>query len=197
MTGENVVQEFKRKQRVSDMLVTAHNILGTRYRKVSITFDIALMLASFSILLLSVVDLAGPTVITNVFGSWVELGIAVCATVIFVLSVIEWRISLKSKSEAHFQAARNFSSIKSEINALLAKGIQDEDVSAAKIEDRYEKLALSCIQIPHDKFVKLKRMHVKKVTLSKLLDEQSFAIPLIIRLRLAIRDTVKGWSEID
>ena len=66
MTEKNIVREFERKKDVSNMLVTAHSILGERYRRVSIVFDIVLMLTSFLILLLSVVDLTAPELLDRI-----------------------------------------------------------------------------------------------------------------------------------
>lgn len=197
MSADSETREFKRKKRIADTLITAHNILGERYRKVSVVFDIGLMLTSFAILLLSILDLAAPAFLVEIIGNWRRPAIVIGAIVIFTLSVIEWRISWKGKSESHFRTAGHYSSIKGEITALLSRGIRDGDIDAAQIEDRYDRLGLTCIRIPHNKFVKLKRMHLRKVALSRLLDDQPFAISFVIRLKLALKDTSKGWSKIE
>lgn len=197
MTSSDVMKEFKRKKRVSDMLITAHSILGERYRRVSVGFDIALMLISFFILVASLLEVAAPGFVKDQLGDWTVYAIPVCAALIFVLSVIEWRISWKQKSEAHFSSARTYTSFKAEITALLSKGFDEGDLEAVKVEDRYDKLGQTCVQIPHDKFVKLKRAHLRKVALSKLLDDQPFANLTILRIRLAMKDTKKGWKSVD
>lgn len=195
MTMDKPSREFARKKRVADMLVTAHSILGERYRKISVGFDIALMLISFLILLGSVSEITSPHYIGEKLGYWAIYSIPVGAALIFVLSVVEWRISWKQKSEAHFSSAREYSSIKGETTALLSKGFEEGDLEAAKIEDRYDRLARTCVQIPHDKFVRLKRAHARKVALSKLLDSNPFAVLAVLRIRLAMKDTGKGWKS--
>ena len=197
MTMDKSLKEFERKKRVADMLVTAHNILGERYRKISVGFDIALMLISFLILLGSLLETTSPNYIRETLGYWTVYSIPVCAALIFVLSVVEWRLSWKQKSEAHYSSAREYSSIKAETTALLSKGFEEGDLEAAKIEDRYERLGQTCIQIPHHKFVRLKRAHVRKVALSKLLDGQPFAVLAVLRIWLAMKDTGKGWKSIE
>lgn len=195
MNTESKTQEFKRKKRVADMLITAHSILGERYRKISVWFDISLMLTSFLVLLLSILVLAAPVVVTDFLGTMGGPAIVLGATVIFVVSVIEWRISWKSKAAAHFRAAEDYSSIKGQITGLLSRGFGDGDVDAAQIEDRYDRLGLKCVPIPNAKFVKLKRMHLRKVALSRLLDDQPFACSMLVRLRIAMKHTAKGWTN--
>jgi len=197
VTGESEAQEFKRKKRVADMLVTAHNILGERYRRISLVVDISLMSASFVILLFSVVELVAPTTVTEVVGILARPTIVAAAALIFVFAIVEWRVSWKSKAEAHFQAAKTFSSIKNEIGVLLSKGLSGNELVAAKLEDRYEKLGLSCVQVSHNKFLKLKRKHLQKVALSRMLGKQPFAIVFLVRARLAFKHTSKGWAGLD
>ena len=170
MTMNKPSSEFQRKKRVADMLVTAHYILGERYRRISVGFDITLMLVSFLILLGSLLETTSPDFIRDMLGEWTVYSIPVCAALIFVFSIVEWRLSWKQKSEAHFSSARAYSSIKAETTALLSKGFEEGDLEAAKIEDRYDRLGQTCVQIPHHKFVRMKRAHVRKVALSKLLD---------------------------
>lgn len=197
MTTSDTIGEFKRKKRVADILTTAHNILGERYRKISVVFDITVMLVSFLILVASLVELAAPARIASILGFWTVYAIPVGAIVIFILSVVEWRISWKQKAEAHFSAANVFSLLRGEITALLSRGFEDGDVDAAKIEDRYDKLGQACVKIPHAKFVRLKRAHMRKVALSKLLDKQPFANSMVLRIRLAMRHTSDGWSAVE
>lgn len=195
MSDDLTTREFERKKRVADMLITAHSILGERYRQISVFFDISLMLTSFVVLLLSILDLAAPAIVTDILGNLGRPAIAVGAIIIFVLSVIEWRVSWKGKSEGHIRAAEDYATIKGQIAGLLSRGISEGDVSAAQIEDRYNRLGLKCVQIPNGKFVKLKRMHLRKVLLSRLLDDQPFACSLLVRLRLALKHTAKGWAN--
>ena len=197
MTSSELTGEFARKKRVADMLVTGHSILGERYRKVSVLFDIALMLISFLILLASLLELAAPGFIKTLLGNWTVSAIPVFAALIFVLSIVEWRISWKQKAEAHFSSARTYSGLKAEIAALLSAGFEEGDLTAAVVEDRYDKLGQTCVQIPHHKFVKLKRSHLRKIALSKLLDNQPFASLIVLRVRLTMKDTGRGWKAVE
>jgi hypothetical protein len=177
------------------MLISAHNILTERYRRISFLFDIGLMFASFSVLLLSVFEIVAPAHMTALFGETTAPFMVTGTATIFILSVIEWRISWKARSAAHFRAAEAYSAIKGQINSLLSRDFGDGDLRAVQIEDRYERLAQSCVQIPSNKFVRLKRAHLRKVALSRLLDDHPFACAMLVRLRLMLKQTAKGWTS--
>lgn len=187
--------EFKRKRRVADMLVTAHSVLALRYRRISILFDVTIMISSFLVLLLSIVESAAPKILSSYMYGYSQVVIAVGASMIFVLSVIEWRVSWKGMAEAHSRAANDYSSVKGQIGGLLSRGFEPGDVEAARIADRYDQIGNGNVPIPNDKFVSLKRAHLRKVELSRLLDDQPFAVAMVMRLRLALKHTMKGWKN--
>lgn len=184
---EDIVQELKRKKRVVNLMLTAHSILEQRFQRISTAIDIGLMVGSLFLLIVSVIGffngkMASPWGIIdlNVFG--------ICAsTVLFAISMTEWRVAWKTSAHRHKEAVKAYSAIKCNLADLLADSANITDDDIRKVNEMYQRIGDELISIPERDFLKLKQAHYRKLYVSRLSDKYPFASAWIIRTRMWLK----------
>jgi hypothetical protein len=171
--------EMKRLKRVADQMATAHALLESRFVRRSVALDVGLMVASFCLLMLSIVSLFKDAVIGIPLAPLAVLGSAL----IFVIAVAEWRVQWKDRSSKHGDARKEYSSIKLELSSALTDSEFPNPGECERMAARYEAVGARVIPIPDQEFLRLKQSHLRKVYISRLLDRYPFAPRWLIRIK--------------
>lgn len=190
-------EDIKRMRRVADQMVTAHAVLEQRYKTYSTLMDISLMASSFVLIVLSVASAFRDA--TEVLGAHVSLTTVtiIGSALVFVISVAEWRVQWKGKAARHGDARKEFSTIKSELGALLGQSDPLDQTEERRLLKEYQAVGARSPAIPDNKFLALKQIHLRKVYVSRLLDKHPFAPILLIRLRAHFAHSKRVFSDAD
>jgi hypothetical protein len=179
--------ELQRRERVSDMMLTAHSILRDRFARLASAFDIVLFALSAILCGTTFLDPAlvgyfhlAPEAIRFVLGG--------CAILVFILSIVGLRVDWKQRSARHQRACSTLADIKAKSRELIrAQG--DHQARGSSEFLRASGFAMSELpSIPEMEFVKLKAKHKQKVEISRLLDEYPSAPIWLLRWKLRFRD---------
>lgn len=169
MLNENA--EFVRQKRVISMMITAHSIMRDRYSRISIIFDISLLIASvFLNALVFVSDDFFVSFGINPTNGKLFLGII--SVILFALAVVGILLNTKQKSENHSQACTQYFYLLSEVRAI--DEIIDETEKNTRISlfaSKYSQITGILIPIPDKKFNMVKSRHLRKVEFSKFISQ--------------------------
>lgn len=181
--------ELRRRERVSDMMLTAHSILRDRFTRRATAFDIILL--AFSGIL------CGTTFLDPVHFGYFNLDPAttrmirgVCAILVFILSIIGLRIDWKQRSGRHQHASRALADIKVKSRELIGAQKDRQETETPEFLRASGFVMSELTPIPDADFVKLKAKHKQKVEISRLLDEHPSAPVWLLRWKLRFRDSV-------
>lgn len=179
--------ELARIRRVSDQSCTAHALLRDRFAWRATALDLSMFATSTWGVALAFVDPVINVRLTPFeLPPTVWLGLLAVATAF--LSIVQLRVDWKGRSETHQTALRLYTDVKAEAAKTLGGGqaitVQDFDRIAAIYATANEFAA----PIGEADFLRLKRHHLQKVGLSKLLDGKPFALIWLVRLKLILRD---------
>ena len=106
----------------------------------------------------------------------------------FILSLLEIKLGWQSKENAHYEAARNYFSLKCKISD--AKNNINE-IKYQTIRAEYEKICNYNIPLSDEQFLKIKRYHNMKVLISKYLSKYKGAFIWLIKLKIIMKDNKK------
>ncbi len=167
-------------------MLSMHSALRDRLRRKSLALDVTGLVGSVFVVAATLIDPAVAGLL-SVTPESLKLGVALAGIAIFSASLIALRVDWAQAAHNHQEAARVLSEVKSRGRILGASDPSDEDIS------RFLELAdarLAALPpIPDTSFVSLKAKHVRKVKLSRLLDERPGASVRLAGLRLRITDT--------
>lgn len=176
-------KELQRQFRVLGQTLTMHNVLVARYSLLSGTLDIALIACA-------VVFCATTFVSDSFFNSIgltpsvVRLGLGIVSVVAFFASIVSLRVDWKAKEASHKDAARK-------IGAELRhyRGLRDGTgkwpaIKSIELNERYWQVMDNIVPIPDKLFAVLKAKHLRKVAVSKLLDDYPGFPVFVLRLKL-------------
>lgn len=186
--------ETQRSYRVADLLITAHSILRDRYNTYATTLDLLILGASVCLGALAFADttpleqaLAPTLSVTNAIG--------IAAALTFFLSLIQLRVDWKQRSSMHAQAAKAFSEAKFALGEALADAANSAlNTSALNL---YRSAGHHNVSIPDRKFNNLKKKHLVKIRISKVLSEHPGTSIILIRTQIFFSDTLRllGMSK--
>jgi hypothetical protein len=174
-------------QRIADMLCTAHNIEGDRYKRYALILDILIMLVSLYLVSMVFVDPALDITLTPL--DWdSRIWTGSLATGVFALSVVQLLVNWKGRSDAHERSFGIYSEAKSNCIELLngKAAITREDYN--RVRARYDFAADIGCRIPDGRFLKLKKKHLIKIEISRILDEKPGIAFIWVRAKLWWRD---------
>lgn len=186
--NSNQVEELKRIERVSDMLVTSHAFLKEHYSGLSLISDVLLFSCST---ILCVVAFADQKTILEYFGKHFNLFIGVFSIGSFVYSFISSQLDWKVKAEKHKNAFEKYTELKFECKGILKKIADGQCNEAELFLKKYYTLTPCIISIPEKLFNECKKRHALKVFISRHIDEHPGAWILLLRIKIWFRDNFK------
>lgn len=190
MSERDCRQEIDRIYRISDMLVTAHANLREKYARRALFLDMGVL--TLSAWLTSVVFVEprlGVKLTPFHFDPQVWIGIISVLTL--VLSILQLRVDWKGLSDSHKRSFDLYAEVKNESRRLLSLNSDLTLDLCRGVLTMYELAGNVGAQIPEGEFLKQKRNHLRKVEISRYLDEHPGASLTILRLRLLLRGNLR------
>ena len=185
ITQVEALAELTRVKRVADQSSSAHARLRDRYATLATALDTVVLCASAWVTALALVDPAFAPRLAPA-GMPPTLWIGLLSIAAFIATLVQLKLDLKGKSDAHQRAFEAQSEIKHAANDALQHAGDADRLAAV-----YGKVALAAavgVSIPEKEFLPQKAIHLRKVEMSRLLDNRPFASLLLVRLRLWWRD---------
>lgn len=163
-------QELDRKYRVLNQTLSMHSMLKSRYERISLLLDLVLMACSLVFVTVAFVS----DDIFEYFGFNpidARYFLGVVAAIAFLASLTSLRADWKGKSERHQSATKRLSDVLSTFRQSLKEdgtwnNEQENDLHMIYINGMND-----IVDIPTNKFNRLKSRHLRKVELSKMLDK--------------------------
>lgn len=172
--------------RKSDQACSIHAVLRDRYRWRANVLDYGMMASTTYLLGLSLVEPA--LGISLGFGLDRTKLTTVLALVTFFLSVMQFKNDWKAKAQAHQRSFEAYAEVKAECRSVTA-GIRA--VSAPDhqhIRGLYDTVTKIGAEIPENEFLTGKAYHLRKVAVSKYLDQHPCAWVPLVRLKFFLKD---------
>lgn len=170
--------------RVADQICTGYAYLRDKYSRQAFLLDLTILLLSAWLASMVFVQ---PAVAIALFPSKFtpEIWIGLLSIFAFALSLIQLLVDWKGRAQRYRQSLATLSGFVKEYRPLA--GSIDEQRAAAALA-RYSLISDGLESIPERDFLRLKRMHLLKVEMSRILDSRPGASPLLLRVKLFIRD---------
>ncbi len=180
-------EELERIRRVADQLCTAHASLRDRYARRALTLDICVLLGSAWLTSLAFIQpslhqwIVPPNIEPTIWNGLIGF-------FIFCLVLIQLKTDWKSKAEAHSRSFGMYAEIKREAGYILASSEQVPLREFQRLTARYDMASDVGAGVPEREFLRLKKLHKRKVALSKALDDRPGTFLFVERLKITIRD---------
>ncbi len=180
-------EEVERIRRVADQLCTAHAALRDRFKRRTLLLDIVILLASAWLTALAFIDpRLGKWLIP--FGIDSQLWIGLFGVIVFFLTLIQFKVDWGGKAEAHARSFGMYAEVKREAGYLLAASADIPAREFQRLAARYDMASDVGTGVPEKNFLQLKRRHLMKVRISKLLDQNPGAGILLTKLKMILSD---------
>jgi hypothetical protein len=175
------VDEFRRKFRVLDQMLSQHGDMRDRYR--ALATGLTLLIMFFSILALMFALVANEEDVTLLGITWAGYKwLAVLAGVTFFLSVVDLVVDWPRKAWAHDDATKRLGELKSKFRrARVEDGV---DAHGLDLDQEYDATMAVLVEIPNKRFNSLKARHRRKIAISTMLDDHPGAPVRYLRWRL-------------
>lgn len=184
MSGEDAAGEIRRIKRVADQSCSAHARLRDRLSWQATALDILVLAASAWSLSLAFADQAIASRLTP-FGLTATIWIGLLSTATFIATLVQLKLDLKGRSDAHKRAAEAQAELK---RAATEAERQPDDDTLATIKAKQALASAVGIPIPEGEFLKQKRIHLRKVAVSRYLDDRPFASIFLLQCQWWWRD---------
>ena len=183
--------ELEKLKERSNMLASQHAMLSDGYKFWALVIDLSLVFSSGALLFFSIAAEVYTAPLLNIFGYEDTRNVLPFLTfVVFLASLVEWRIGFKFSAQEHEQALNGYARVKRDINkALKSASLTDEIVNLLKTN--YDYCADTAPAIPEKKFLKLKKKHLLKIKISKALEITPGAHIFVIRMKIWIDDNFR------
>jgi hypothetical protein len=184
--------EFRRQYRVLDQMLSAHSVLRDRYAKKALWLTVGLL--ALAVTLNAFVFVSDD--VLGFFGGdpeGIRVWLGIVSVAILALSIAEFKVDWQGRASIHEDATRRLADLKAEFRAAkesLSEG-HCESVLASLSRD-YSKVMDLLPPIPESQFIPLKARHLRKVRMSRELDDHP-GVPLMFRrIENCWRDT-RAW----
>lgn len=176
-------------RRVADMLVTAHSTLRDRLDRRALLLELCILIGSLvvTVLALSCQYVTEPLLQGEIRP---ELAIGLGGLILFALSIVGIKVDWARRAALHDEAARAYASLKLKASDILATPATQKQARFDVLQAEYSFTAERSIAVPERAFLRLKKKHLQKVAVSRLLDQKPGVSPLLARMRLWWRDNV-------
>lgn len=166
-------------ERVSDMLTSMHALLRDRYGSRAILLDATLMLGSVVLGVFALADFASLGAFSvNPHTARVVMAVASC--LVFVASVVAYKVDWKARADEHSRACVAYGRLKLRCRDLLSRVEQFAEDDLRELSREYASLGEAHIAVPDTQFVLLKAAHERKAFLSRCLSRRPFASPRVL-----------------
>lgn len=186
------IEEFQRQFRVLDQMLSAHSALRDRFSKRALWLTIGLL--ALAVVLNAFVFVSDD--VLRFFGSdpeAIRIWLGIVSVAILTLSIAEFKVDWQGRARLHEDAVRRLGDLKASFRAVDPRAADGNDHElVASLARDYSKVMDQLPPIPEKHFIPLKASHLRKVLLSRELDEHP-GVPLIIRrIDICWRDT-RAW----
>jgi hypothetical protein len=189
----DIRSELERVKRVSDMMCTAHAGLRDRFSRRALILDLAVLGGSSWLVALTFVQPRINLALTP-FGLDPQLWIGLLAIFTFFLSVAEIKVDWKGRSDAHKRSVTIYAEVHRRAGYLLAETILTER-DCSQLLTRFDLAALVGTEIPERAFLRQKRRHRTKISVSRYLDTHPSASIHLTRIKFWFRDNFRGGER--
>jgi hypothetical protein len=185
--------EVERIRRVSDQLCTAHAALRDRCKRRATVLDIAILLSSAWLTALAFID---PGLEKWLIPAGVDskLWIGLFGVVVFFVTLIQFKMDWGGRAEAHSRSFNMYAEVKREAGYLLASTSDVPAREFQRLAARYDMASDVGTGVPEKDFLRLKRQHLMKVRISKLLDQKPGASVFLTKLKVIVSDNL-SWPK--
>lgn len=171
------------------MLVSGHATLRDRYAKCSQLLNLLTLLISLWLVGMVFVD---PTIASFLtpgqMNPKVFLGLLALAT--FGLSLIDLKVDWKGMAASHRQAAAAYAAFKADTAAVLPDPDALTEDQFSDLARDYAKIGQFVVPIPEKRFNALKRKHLLKIEVSRILSKKPSSSIFCVLVKLWWRDNV-------
>lgn len=189
---EPTTSEIKRIKRVADQTCSAHARLRDVYAAWATIFDTVVLCAAAWTTALALCDPVFAARLTPLHWSPVFwIGLLSIAT--FIATLVQLKLDLRGKSDAHRRAFDAQTEIKHAAND--AEQHPDDGERAAAVRAKVALAAGVGVSIPERQFLRQKAIHLRKVAISRILDDRPFASLPLLRTQLWWRDNFKRGTR--
>lgn len=175
--------EVERIKRVSDTLITAHSSLREQFARKALLLDATIL--AFTVWITSVVFVEpkiGLSLTPFHFDPQVWIGLLSILTLF--LSIVQLRVDWKGRADAHQRSCDMYSRVKAECRYLLESTDAITRERGQNLFSQYELSGQQGLAVPEGQFLKLKKKHLTKVAISKMLDRRPGSSIALLRARL-------------
>lgn len=189
-SGVNGRAELIRVRRVADMLCTAHAGLAEDYARQALVFDVGLLVLSAWVASLAFAD---PRIAARLVppGLTPTIWIGLMGIAAFVLTMVQMRLDLRGRADAHRRTFSAYAEVKKDIGQLLATAGEPDPAAAARVLAQHGFAASVGVGVPEAEFLRRKQLHLVKVRDSRYLDAHPSASLRLHRLRMWWADNVQ------
>lgn len=175
--------ELDREYRVLRQTLSMHSMLRDRYAGRALALDLVLLGAG---LVFAVTTFASDEVLQLLGADRVNvrslLGVASVAALFG--AIVGLRVDWKGKSALHREAVRSLTELLGRFRTARRQGGMWDSTSIDDLLRRYWEVANTVVAVPEKDFAALKSRHLRKVALSKLIDEMPGAPVWLLDLRI-------------
>ncbi len=165
--------ELRRMERVSDMLTSMHAMLRDRYGVRTVLLDATLMLGAVMLGTFALADFASLGAF-SVNPDTARVVMAAASCIVFVASVVAYKVDWKAKGDGHGRACAAYGRFKLRCRNLLSRAEQLTEDELRELSRDYASLGEAHVAVPDSQFVALKAAHEQKVFLSRCLSQRPF-----------------------
>lgn len=183
-----LADEISEMQRRADQFCSIHAWLRDRYRWRANLLDYSVIALSTYIAAMGLIEPKYGLKLS--FGSDPQFWIGCIALVVFFLTVVQFKNDWKSRSEDHAKSCEEYARVKSDCRALRKSGVNITNPMHERVRAQYDRAQELGTHIPDRDFLRGKAHHLRKVFVSKYLDTHPGAYPLLVLLKLFLRDNL-------
>lgn len=188
MSENRINAEIASIERKSDQSCSVHARMRDQYAWRANMLDSVLMAAATYLVGLALVEPA--LGVTLSFGFERTKLNAILTLITLFLTIVQFKNEWKARAQAHQKSAEGYANIKTECRALRAEGNPVTALDYQRIRHQYEAVTAIGTEIPDNKFLGGKAYHLRKVFVSRYLDEHPGAWVPLVKIKLFLRDNL-------
>jgi hypothetical protein len=186
--------EIDREYRVLKQMLSMHSALRDRYSWVATSVDL-ILLGCAVIFCATTFAWSGTFIALGLSLSKVRLVLGIASVAAFLGSLVSLRVDWKKKSTRHEDAVAKLTRVLATFRMhRLDDGGWPED-KRLELHRNYWEAADNIVAIPEKKFSRLKAKHLRKVEVSKMLDEIPGCPVTILYLIVLFRSGARAWKK--
>jgi hypothetical protein len=179
--------ELERIRRVSDMLCSGHAALRDRYARRALLLDVTILGLSTWLVALTFVQPQISFSLTP-FRLDPALWIGFLAIGTFFMSLIQTKVDWKKRSDAHRLSCSMYADVHREVGYALASSADESEEEYRRLLARYDMATASSVELQERAFLPLKKRHMLKIAISRLLDTHPGSSIAMVRVRFWLKD---------